>query len=178
MARISRGVLALVLSAAWCATALAAPAAAGGGGCHATQMTDKATTEVKVAENCFTPTVVRVDEGETVTWFSGEFEAPHTVTGVGGGFGSDDLPAEGRVSFAFNDAGVYPYACLLHPGMVGAVVVGDGAPHDESAAAPGDAGPEGSDAAGTSPAVALTGAAVALSAGAVLVARRRRLLPG
>ncbi len=27
--------------------------------------------------------------------------------------------------FRFDEAGVYPYACTLHPGMVGAVVVGD-----------------------------------------------------
>lgn len=106
----------------------AAPAqAGGGGGCYTPRLSDEAATEVKVSENCFSPTVARIDEGDRVTWSSGEFEAPHTVTGAAGGFGSDDLPANGRVSFTFNEAGVYPYSCLLHPGMIGAIVVGNGA---------------------------------------------------
>jgi hypothetical protein len=31
----------------------------------------------------------------------------------------------GSVSYSFDEAGVYPYVCTWHPGMVGAVVVGD-----------------------------------------------------
>jgi hypothetical protein len=30
------------------------------------------------------------------------------------------------VSYRFQNSGVFPYFCLIHPGMVGAVVVGDG----------------------------------------------------
>ncbi len=30
------------------------------------------------------------------------------------------------VRYRFDEDGVYPYSCLLHPGMVGAIVVGDG----------------------------------------------------
>ena len=32
----------------------------------------------------------------------------------------------GTYSYTFAASGVYPYYCFLHPGMVGAVVVGDG----------------------------------------------------
>ena len=131
MSRTLRPVLLVVLSTLLVVVGGAVPASAGGGGgCQMTELTDEATNEVKVNENCFSPTVVRVDEGARVTWFSGEFEAPHTVTGVAGGFGSDDLPAEGRVDFTFSKAGVFPYVCLLHPGMVGVVVVGGGSASD------------------------------------------------
>jgi hypothetical protein len=30
------------------------------------------------------------------------------------------------VTYTFEEAGVYPYVCTWHPGMVGTVVVGDG----------------------------------------------------
>ena len=32
-----------------------------------------------------------------------------------------------QVTYRFTEAGVYPYVCTYHVGMVGAVVVGDGA---------------------------------------------------
>jgi hypothetical protein len=52
---------------------------------------------------------------------------PHTVTGAGSSWGDyTELQAIASVEHRFDDAGVYPYFCLLHPGMIGAVVV-DGA---------------------------------------------------
>jgi hypothetical protein len=39
-----------------------------------------------------------------------------------------------KISYTFDTAGIYPYACVLHPGMSGAIVVGDAA---GAAAAPG-----------------------------------------
>jgi len=44
------------------------------------------------------------------------------------------------VSYRFDTDGVYPYACWLHPGMVGAIVVGDGVGSDLSAVVPGTSG--------------------------------------
>jgi hypothetical protein len=32
-----------------------------------------------------------------------------------------------RITYRFSTSGVYPYFCFFHPGMVGAVVVGDAA---------------------------------------------------
>jgi hypothetical protein len=40
-----------------------------------------------------------------------------------GGF--DDLLEGDSIAATFDAPGVYPFACYLHPGMVGAVVVGD-----------------------------------------------------
>src|SRR5690606_28103368 len=51
--------------------------------------------------------------------------APHTVTGESAAWGSTKQLAQGdSLSHTFEEAGVYPYSCILHPGMVGAVVVG------------------------------------------------------
>jgi plastocyanin len=82
---------------------------------------------VKMKDNCFDATVMRVSRGATVTWRNTDPEA-HAVGGAAGSFG--DMHAEvapGRsVAYRFEEEGVFPYVCILHPGMAGAVVVGDG----------------------------------------------------
>jgi hypothetical protein len=40
------------------------------------------------------------------------------------------------VSYRFDQDGVYPYSCLIHPGMVGAIVVGDGVGTDPAGVVP------------------------------------------
>jgi plastocyanin len=104
---------------------------AGGGGCHAAPAgagRDATGSEVSMEKNCFLPTVLRVEPGTTVTFRnadpSGVF---HELAGVAMTFGSADIirPAE-SVTAVFEEPGVYPYACRLHFGMVGAIVVGDG----------------------------------------------------
>lgn len=149
-----------------CAVAVigsAAPVAAGGGGCHS-PFSDDATKEVKAAGPCFIPAVARVDVGDTVTWFSDSQE--HTITGASGHGVADDLPADGQAKATFDEAGVYPYACLLHPGMVGAIVVGDGGTQVSSAPAP-----SASSTGGFLPTAALA-AALVLAAAAALALRR------
>ena len=50
----------------------------------------------------------------------------HTVTGLGFAWGSNrNLGPGASITYRFSRAGVYPYTCIIHPGMVGAVVVGD-----------------------------------------------------
>lgn len=70
-----------------------------------------------------TPSVLRVEPGAAVT-FTNRDPAMHNLFGSGMYVG--ELHAERSVAFRFDDAGVYPYACTIHPGMVGAIVVGDG----------------------------------------------------
>jgi hypothetical protein len=75
---------------------------------------------------CFDPLVIRIDPGQRVTW-TNQDPTPHTVTAPAGQWGSPDQLVQGQsVSYSFPRPGTFPYACLLHPGMVGAVVVGDG----------------------------------------------------
>jgi plastocyanin len=97
-----------------------------GGGCHSTELTDGSGVAVDLTKNCFEPNVLRVDAGQTVTWTNRDPD-PHTVTGVAESFGDyTELSEGGAVTHEFHDPGVFPYFCVIHPSMVGAIVVGDG----------------------------------------------------
>ena len=103
----------------------AVPAQAGGF-CVMEPLTDRVQNSVDMKDNCFFPMIVRVETGDSVTWKSHDVEA-HTVTAPGGwGSGHKEYRNGDKFTFEFNEEGVYPYVCLYHPGMVGAVVVGDG----------------------------------------------------
>ncbi len=101
--------------------------ATAGGGCHRDAAEGQAEgfgSTVEMRENCFTPTVLRVEPGTDVSFVNRDEQA-HQVDGVGWGGGIVMAPG---TSFAsrFDQPGTYPYSCHLHPGMNGAVVVGDG----------------------------------------------------
>jgi plastocyanin len=114
------GVLALLTLTLW------VPMAGAGGGCHSGQFSDAQGVRVDLRDACFTPMVVRIQPGQSVTWTNKD-QMAHTVTGAAFRWGStDDLLIDQAVTFRFQTSGVFPYACLLHPGMVGSVVVGDG----------------------------------------------------
>lgn len=101
-------------------------ASAGGGCFHEIVPTDGTGDTVAMTGNCFEATVLHVDPGTKVTWVN-EDSYTHMVIGVGGTWGTFEELAEGdSVSYRFDENGVYLYSCLIHPGMVGAVVVGDG----------------------------------------------------
>lgn len=99
-----------------------------GGGCRGEPVTTGNTTSVQIGEApCFTPTIIRAHPGDSVTW-TNEGSLPHTVTGANASWGDYSELLNGQsVSHTFDAAGSYPYYCLLHPGMVGAVVVTDDA---------------------------------------------------
>lgn len=107
---------------------LVAPSAAAGGGCHqgyGTEMTSERATLVPIGKCAFRPTVTYIEPGQEVTWVNKD-PVPHTVSGANYSWGTERLlDHSDRVSYTFKKEGVYPYYCLLHPGMVGAVVVGD-----------------------------------------------------
>ncbi len=109
---------------------------AGGGACHpGNPIVDEHATTVVMSSNCFGPTIARIDEGATVTFVNKDL-AMHNVTGAAYSWRSPaDLLTGDSVEHTFNETGVYPYACTLHPGMVGAIVVGN--VNDPDAAAAG-----------------------------------------
>jgi plastocyanin len=103
-----------------------APPAQAGGGCHMTDFTDQRGIQVDLKQACFTPTVLRVLPGQTVTFLNAD-DITHTVTGAAGSWGTyEDLQPHASVTYQFASSGVFPYFCAIHPGMVGAVLVGDG----------------------------------------------------
>lgn len=101
----------------------AVPAAAGGGGCRDTAPTEGTGTTVEMTNFCMSPSTLRVAPGTTVTWKNVD-PVVHNLFALGWGHGV--VEAGASVSQTFADPGTYAYACTLHPGMVGAVVVGDG----------------------------------------------------
>lgn len=99
--------------------------ASGGGGCGQA-VTDSTGTKVEIASFCFGPTITRVHPGAEVT-FTNLDPVSHSVLGANGSWGGYDALKKNRsVTYRFSEAGVYPYVCTFHIGMVGVVVVGDG----------------------------------------------------
>jgi plastocyanin len=105
----------------------AAQAGGGGGGfCVSEPVTDRRGDSVDMKDYCFFPNVLRVDAGDAVRFENFDTDA-HTVTGVGlWGSGHKEYGTGDKATFTFKDEGTFLYSCLLHPGMVGAVIVGDG----------------------------------------------------
>lgn len=112
---------------------LSMQAAQAGGSCHAVSSSAKG-IQVELSSLCFQPTVLYAKPGQSVTWTNKDPGTAHNVTGLGFSWGSNgDLYTGDAFTHAFAREGVYPYSCYLHPGMVGAVVVGS--PTASSAAA-------------------------------------------
>jgi plastocyanin len=144
-----------------------------GGGCHAgadgsTYMEGDGTTVVRMNACSFAPTVSRVAAGTTVR-FLNTANIQHQVLGRSATWGSVLLDPGQEHSETFAAAGVYPYTCPLHPGMVGAIVVGDGVTavaSDQGADPVGEtATPPNETAQDTTSAVDMTGLAVVGLAG-------------
>lgn len=123
MRRLRMAVALALTGSLWFATGTAS--AGGGGGCilepASASSTSATGTEVDIAAMCFQTPVLYTETGSTVTWTNSD-SVPHTVTGS---FGSKEMRPGKAARFTFATAGVYPYACIYHPGMVGAVVVGN-----------------------------------------------------
>lgn len=188
---MTRRAVILSLSIVCCWGALLVPAAWGGAGCHEAPQPFDATAQVVTMEDyCFSPAVVRIEPKQSITWVNRDFD-DHTVTGVAGTWGEYvELGRGARVTQSFAAPGVYPYFCALHPGMVGAVVVGDGVARggaggsvEGSAVSSGTVDGAGDVAAvtgGASPSTRsgvswLWAAPVVLAAG-VVIGRRRKLV--
>jgi plastocyanin len=100
-----------------------------GGGCHtgATQADASAEDEVtvRIVDACFTASITKVEPGAPVTFVNLDAGLTHNVLGNGWGH-YDDMTKGDAFTATFAEAGVYPFACSYHPGMTGAIVVGDG----------------------------------------------------
>ena len=109
---------------------VSAPAVSAGNPCfHGFEMPPASIgsgSDIKLMPCAFEPTVLQVAEGTEVTFVNGP-DFTHLITGANQAWGSPDVEVQpgASISYTFNEAGVYPYACALHPGMSGAIVVGD-----------------------------------------------------
>jgi plastocyanin len=75
-----------------------------------------------LTNTAFAPDAVDVSAGGTVTWTNSDGVA-HTSTSDTGVWDSGIVQPGGQFSVSFPTAGTYRYRCLIHPGMVGTVVV-------------------------------------------------------
>jgi len=100
-----------------------------GGGCHTgathADETGKDEATVRIIDACFTASITKVDPGTSVTFVNDDVGMTHNVGGTEWGY-FDDMTKGDSFSATFADPGVYPFACSYHPGMTGAIVVGDG----------------------------------------------------
>ena len=77
---------------------------------------------IAIADFAFSPATTTVKSGTEVTW-NNDDPTDHTVSAVGGEFGSDSLSPGDSFSFRFEQTGLYDYRCAIHPDMKGAVKV-------------------------------------------------------
>ena len=78
---------------------------------------------------CYTPSYITIEIGNKITWINGDSVA-HTVTSglptdenVGEKFDSGLFLENEAFLYEFDSSGTFNYFCLVHPWMVGAVVV-------------------------------------------------------
>ena len=82
-----------------------------------------ATSAVTINNFAFTPPVITVKAGTSVSWTNNDEEA-HTVFSGAAGMKSPVLdPGGTQYSFSFATPGTYNYNCTIHPFMHGTVVV-------------------------------------------------------
>lgn len=99
--------------------ATVAPDAGSAGGSAGAEAAPSAVT-VNIQAFAFTPAVVRVKAGGTVTWTNND-SAAHTATGTGFDTGSLARGQSGTVTF--DTPGTFDYRCTPHPAMRGTVIV-------------------------------------------------------
>jgi predicted secreted protein with PEFG-CTERM motif len=133
--------------------------------------------------NCFVPSTVTIEAGETVTWDNTD-TAAHTATSgstsdsdsVGAVFDSSLIMAGGSYSHTFDTPGTYVYFCMVHPWMEGTVIVEAAGAADaaaaEAAAEAAAAEAAAADAAADADAAAEAAAAEAAAAIAALEAEQ------
>jgi plastocyanin len=79
--------------------------------------------------NAFSPNPIQVSVGTTVLWANNDAEV-HTVNAgenaTPSGLFDFYIPPGGTSEYTFTESGEYPYFCILHPNMVGTVLVSSG----------------------------------------------------
>jgi plastocyanin len=80
------------------------------------------TGAVTIQNFAFSPASLTVKKGESVTW-TNEDSAPHQIVSDNGKFQGPSFSKGQTYSFAFNDAGTFPYHCSIHPMMKATIIV-------------------------------------------------------
>ncbi|HVA90799.1 MAG TPA: cupredoxin family copper-binding protein [Chloroflexota bacterium] len=96
--------------------------------------TAHATVQVTIQNFAFSPQMITITPGTTVTWTQKD-SAPHTVTSDTGAWTASAPLSTGQTfSHTFTKMGTYPYHCSVHPNMIASVIV---ATHPSAGSGPG-----------------------------------------
>jgi len=87
-----------------------------------TGTTPVAAASVSIQNFAFSPSVVHVIVGGSVTWTNKD-ATPHTATDIAGSFDSGSLATDGTYKMTFATAGTYTYHCTIHSMMPNATVI-------------------------------------------------------
>jgi len=80
------------------------------------------TPQIQIKDFMFSPMLLTVKPGTTVTWTNKDDE-PHTVVSDTGLFRSGAVDTDETFTFKFDKPGTYHFTCSIHPRMVGTIVV-------------------------------------------------------
>jgi predicted secreted protein with PEFG-CTERM motif len=100
----------------------------GGMAVTVTNAPGSSTPGCETTDNCFIPSTAVIALGGTVTWENTD-NAAHTATsgsatdGPDGVWDSSLMMVNGSYSVTLDDAGTYPYFCMVHPWMSGTIIV-------------------------------------------------------
>jgi plastocyanin len=90
----------------------------GSGNAEAAPLDDAHATHTVVIEAVrFDPSDLNVNIGDTIVWINRD-PFPHTVTAVGRQFDSHEIAPGKSWKYLARKAGVFAYACALHPTML------------------------------------------------------------
>lgn len=79
--------------------------------------------DVAIQGVAFVPATLEIEQGDTVVWTNQDI-VPHTATsGRKGGWDTGPLAHGERGRYVADRKGEEPYACLLHPVMIGKLIV-------------------------------------------------------
>ncbi len=83
----------------------------------------------ETTNTCYLPYSLEINVGDTVMW-SNDDTAAHTVTSgtpdeISGVFDSSLFMSSSKFEYTFDNAGTYSYFCMVHPWMIGQIVVNE-----------------------------------------------------
>lgn len=82
------------------------------------------THNVGMSGLAFVPSTLTIQVGENVTWTNNEAVAHNVVSdNATDPFTSGVMSYGQTYTHRFNQAGIFPYHCSLHPGMTGTIIV-------------------------------------------------------
>ena len=89
------------------------------------EKTPQKTNTIEIKSFSFQPSSITISPETIVTWINND-PVEHTITSSDGLFDSGNIASGEMFNFTFSKPGKYQYQCLIHPSMVGYVIVDSG----------------------------------------------------